>query len=468
MYRHRGIYLLTNPNYPMYPGLEQKTVILLLYTVLSFSFGCFILNAQQPKERIYAISQTNGALLGSVSNPGNVVGSGLTTSARLNVPVGALGLSNAYIQPRFGTTLAAGTPSYLKLGINPSLLGVGITISVRAYNGDTAVGTQVALSALLSLLNGEYLEEIVFTPKDSNGNFVAYNGVRVTLNGGLLSAGGNIDVYYAYYLQNATGAIACDTPVEVLYGSTGALLSGVNQVENPQYAIDGNTSTYTHLRSNVGVLDKTYIRSLYNTLSREGDSIRVIFQNPGGGLLEASLLATNLTITTYNDDVDNGALALDESLLSLSLLPGSSDVQVLTYPVEAAFNRIEVSLGEGLVNALSSLYVYEIQRIAKGPGITSPQMTEGVVYTCFGDEVTLNIDQLLAGSVYTWYTTPTGGTPVATGTSYAPDTAVPGSAFFYASETREGCTNESGRTPVELIVFPAYGNPDIVIGNTTN
>ncbi|MGS2741977.1 immunoglobulin domain-containing protein [Sinomicrobium sp. M5D2P17] len=452
----------------MYPGLEQKTVILLLYTVLSFSFGCLTVNAQQPKERVYAASQTNGAFLGSVSNPANVIGNGLNTSAGLNVPVGALGLSNAHIQPRFGTVLTAGTSTYLKLGVNPSLLGVGITINVRAYNGNTAVGTQVTLGSLLSLLNGEYLEEIVFTPTDGNGDFVAYDGVRVTLNGGVLSAGANIDVYYAYYLQNTTSSIACDTPVEVLYGSTGALLSGVNQVENPQYSIDSNTSTYTHLRSNVGVLDKTYIRSLYNTLSREGDSIRVIFQNPGGGLLEASLLATSLTITTYNDDTDNGALTLDESLLSLSLLPGSSDVQVLTYPVEATFNRIEVSLGEGLLNALSSLHVYEIQRIAKGPGITSPQMTDDVVYSCFGDEVTLEIDQPVTGSVYTWYTAPTGGTLVFTGTSYTPDTTITGSSFFYASETRAGCTNESGRSPVELIVFPAYGNPDIVIGNTTN
>ncbi len=446
--------------------LEHITVILLV-VILSASFGCHPVWGQQPKERVYATSQTNGGLLGTVSNAANVVGSGINTSASLSVPLGALGVASAYVQPRFGSTLPAGTSTHLKIGVNPTLLGAGITVNVQAYNGTTAVGASVNMGALLSLLNGQYTEEIVFTPQTSGGTPVSYNGVRVTLNGGLLSIAANVDVYYAYYLQDASASIACDAPAEVLYGSTGALLSGVNQVENPQNAIDGNTNTFTRLRSNVGVLDKTYIRSLYNTLSRSGDSVRVILRNPGG-LLQASLLATNLTITTYNNKTSNGALELDESILSLSLLPGSTDVQVLTYPVIPEFNRIEVSIGQGLLNALGDLYVYEVSRIGKGPEVTSPQFVDDVAYACYGNPVTLNIASPLANSIYRWYTVAAGGTSVFTGTSYAPDTTIAGTRFFYVSEMRNGCTDETGRTPVKLVVLPSYGNPDIAIEHTTN
>ncbi|UGU16982.1 hypothetical protein LS482_03700 [Sinomicrobium kalidii] len=452
----------------MYLRLEHRAVVILYILLFPVLCGFNPVWGQQAQERVYAVSQTNGALLGAVSNPGNVVGGNIETNAALSVPVGALGLSSAYIQPRFSTLLSAGTTTYLKLGINSSLLGVGISISVQAYNNGSAVGTQVTLGSLLSLLNGEYLDEMVFTPQDSNGNFVAYDAVRITLNGGILSAGANMDVYYAYYLRDATTSIVCNTPEEVLYGSIGTLLSGVNQVENPLNSIDGDYNTYTHLRSNVGVADKTYIKSLYNTLSREGDSVRVVFQNPDGGLLDASLLASSFTIRTYNDDTDNGALALDENLLSLSLLPGSSDVQVLTYPVEVVFNRIEVAIGEGLLNALGSMYVYEMERVLKAPDVISPEMVDGIVYACFGDEVTLQIDQPVTDSTYNWYTEASGGTPVFSGTSYTPDTTVAGTHYFYVSETRTGCTDESGRAVAQVVVHPSYSHPDISIGNTTN
>ncbi|MBC9797353.1 immunoglobulin domain-containing protein, partial [Sinomicrobium weinanense] len=74
----------------------------------------------------------------------------------------------------------------------------------------------------------------------------------------------------------------------------------------------------------------------------------------------------------------------------------------------------------------------------------------------------------LINATYYWYTTATGGSPVFSGISYTPDFTVSGTHYFYVSETRPGCTDESGRTPVQVVVHPYYSNPDISIENTTN
>ncbi|RNL95753.1 hypothetical protein ED312_00020 [Sinomicrobium pectinilyticum] len=431
-----------------------------ILAVFFITGGLVPLWSQQPQERVYADAQTNNdcalCLTIDVANEGRAVDGDKDTYSTLSITV----LGQVWQKLDF-TSQQPGPddPVHVKIGTSTGLASLATSLKFQAYNGNTPVGVEVALGSLIGLLNGADQADIVLPAPD-----VPYNSVRVLYDG--VALGGGINIYGAYFNEPGD-SIACDMAEDILWGSEASLAGGVNAVNNPQNAIDGDESTFAELNATVSVEGKTYVTALYPSVSVAGDSVRLVFRNPGG-LIDLGLLSSSFVLRTYLDNQDNGALDLDSDILRLSLLSGSSDIQVLTFPVQTPFNRIEVAIGEGLATALASLHVYEIQRIAKGPGITSPQMTEGVVYSCFGDEVTLNIDQPLAGSVYTWYTAPTGGAPVATGTSYIPDTTVPGSAFFYASETREGCTNESGRTPVELIVFPAYGNPDIVIGNTTN
>ncbi|MBC9798684.1 immunoglobulin domain-containing protein, partial [Sinomicrobium weinanense] len=418
----------------MHPELEKKAVVVLcVLVILAFLCGFDSLRAQQAQERVYADTEDHGSsfLTGNVSDAGNAVDGNIGTKANLSVNIAG----TAWIRMNFLDVPPTGKPVHIKFGNNMGLLNVASGVSIQAYRNGVVVGEEKGMGGLLSLLNGAFVNEIIFVPSDENGVPVAYDAVRITLTG-LVSLGLNLDVYYAYYLQDFVNDIVCNSPVEVLYGSTSGLVGGLNTIEDPQNAIDGNVSTNSILRSNISVTDKTFIKTLYNTSSQPGDSVRVVFKNPGGGLLDASLLASSFTIRTYHNDMDNGVLALDENLLSLSLLPGSSDLQVLTYPVDVAFNRIEVSVGEGLLNALSSLHVYEMERIP-----TAPDLINDMVYTCFGEEATLQVDQPLINATYYWYTTATGGSPVFSGISYTPDFTVSGTHYFYVSETRPGCTD---------------------------
>ncbi|WP_268223795.1 immunoglobulin domain-containing protein [Sinomicrobium oceani] len=277
---------------------------------------------------------------------------------------------------------------------------------------------------------------------------------------------GGVNIYGAYFSEPGDN-VDCNTASDILWGSEASLAGGVNAVDDPQNAIDGDTSTYAELHATVSVLGKTHITALYPITSIAGDSVRVVFQNPGG-LLNLDLLSSALTIRTFLDNEDNGILDLDANVLKLSLLPGDSDVQIITYPVNVLFNRIQVAIGEGVATALGALRVYDLSSIMKSPEVTSPQFVDDVAYACYGNPVTLNIASPLANSIYRWYTVAAGGTSVFTGTSYAPDTTIAGTRFFYVSEMRNGCTDETGRTPVKLVVLPSYGNPDIAIEHTTN
>src|SRR5690606_26243131 len=119
------------------------------------------------------------------------------------------------------------------------------------------------------------------------------------------------------------------------------------------------------------LIGKTFIKTVYDTPSKPGDMVRVVLKEENGELLNLSLLSGNF-IRTYYNNIDNGFLEVDTSLLSLELLPGSNDIQVLTIPVDTPFNRIEIAKGEGVLELLGGLRVYEIERIPQSPKITAP------------------------------------------------------------------------------------------------
>ncbi|MGS2764547.1 Ig-like domain-containing protein, partial [Sinomicrobium sp. M5D2P9] len=347
-------------------------------------------------------------------------------------------------------------PVHVKVGTETGLLSLATGLTLQTYNGDTPVGEAIQLSSLIGLLNGADQADIVLPAPGE-----PYNSVRIRYNG--IALGGGINIYGAYFNEPGDN-VACDEPSDILWGNSGGIAGGLNPVDDPENAADGDETTFAHLRVNLGVANaKTHVTTLYQMVSTPGDSIRLVFRNEGG-LLDVGLLASSFTIRTYLDNQDNGALDLDESILKLSLLPGSGDLQVLTYPIDTEFNRIQVSLGEGLALALSSLYVYEIGRVAPSPVIAGGSD----VTACVGEDVTLEIDFPTENVVYNWYDAETGGNLVGSGNPFTIEAAnlELGTNTFYVSLSKNGCTDEaSARTEVSVNVLESPEAPQAVSAN---
>lgn len=421
--------------------------------------------AQQAMERVYADSQTNNDCSGTllctttVTDEGNAVDGYLNTYSTLSIT--ALGSVWQELEFTGSDQPSASDAVHIKIGTQSALLGLLTGVSVQAYNNGSAVGSPVQLSALISLLNGADQQEIVFT------SGVPFDAVRLTNTA--VSLGGGLDIYEAYFYKPIPGQIACDEAVDVLYGSTGSIAGGLNSVENAYNAIDNDGITFATIRANVSALNKTHLTALFPTASSSGDLVKIVLENPDGGLLDANVLATNFTIRTYLDNTDNGALALDPALLRLSLFPGSTNKQVLLYPINQPFNRIQISLGEGLATALDNLLVYEINRIEPPPEIIGVPAS-GDITICYNTTAILTATNSENTHELVWYSKKYGGIPLDTipyGQIYTTNPLVSDTTFYVASRIIN-CLKESPRDSVYVKVLPDIGHPTLTITNTND
>lgn len=429
----------------------------LIYVGAVLWCGMFNGSAQtQALVRENADNQTNNAvfLLSSVSNANAAVDGDEKTYSTLSL----LALGNVYQQLEFtGTNLPSSSSKvHIKLGIGSQLLGVLNLISIQAYDGGTPVGSATTLDNLVSLINGENQLDIVLSPG------VNFDAIRLTMSA-TLSVLPTINIYEAYFYRSKVTPMLCHKADDVIYGSTGNIAGGLNAVEDAYNSIDDNMTTRATVRVNVSAANQTYLTALFPGVSPAGDYVKLIIEDPGGSLLNATLLAQNFAIHTYLNNTDNGALALDSQVLQLSLLPGSSSKQILIYPVNTSFNRIEINMGQGLLKALDKLYVYEITRIAAPPIISGT--TDNKIEFCENTTVSLSAANPISGHTYKWYAQETGGAALHTGTIYTPGNLSVGGHTYFLSETRAACSDESLRAKVEVIIRPTPGNAELTLQN---
>ncbi|GAA5225360.1 putative Ig domain-containing protein [Membranihabitans marinus] len=302
----------------------------------------------------YASSTTASS---GVSNSNNAIDQNLSSASTLT-PGAIFGLAKQDLT--FSSTVPAGTTLRLKIGEGSSLLSVGVYVNIRVYNNLSQVGSTYELNSLLGLLNGSGTETLEITP---NGN---YNKVEIEI-GVALSLGASIKVYEAYYITGSTGG--CNLAYDVISGTNGALLGGLSGVTNPNNVIDNNDNTYASLASIASVGSGNYVRALFPN-STTG-SVSVLLGDPAQ-LLSLGVL-NGFAIRTYNGNSLQYTYNASH-LISLSLLSGSNKGW-LTFQPSGSFDRVEVEAG-GLVGALSSLRVYEIQR---GP-ITTDDSDDLICY----------------------------------------------------------------------------------------
>src|SRR5690606_29771255 len=230
--------------------------------------------------------------------------------------------------------------------------------------------------------------------------------------------------------------------------AVGGIANATGGVTNPWDVIDGDLNTYALMSTGVQALSEVYNTTIFQTASRPNQVAKVVMQNPGGGLLDLSLL-NGLNIQPYLGSTAVGGPINNSTLLSLRLLPGASDIYELIVPVAGSFDRIEIKMG-GVAGALNDLRIYEVSRLPELP-VVNGLNADGVFLTCMGAPAVLSATAP-NGNTIKWYTAPTGGT-AATGSTFT-TSPITGPATYYVSSQPVGCTTESPRVPVKVNVNP--------------
>lgn len=422
-----------------------------------------------PQTRVYANSQTSSnnvvvpivnVILAEVKNKPNAVDGTVNTYSTIATYVGLLGLGTAWQNLKFpAAELPAGnngtTPISVKLGTGSSLLSVLGNVTLQATLNGTPVGTAYTGSSLLGLLGGQGENLVTFTPG------AQYDGVRLFINP-IVDVGTSVDLFYAYF-NKASGSIACTTPIEVLSGSTGTLASALTAVDNPTKAIDGNLTEFAKLNAAASALNESYLTVMYPAAAVIGDSIRVLIESDNLTLLNASVLAANFHVRAFSNQTQVMDVAGNSPLLNLNLLNGSSTKYTITIPITAAFNKLQIAAGGGLVSLLSGLRIYEVQRIIAKPKISSTALVGNLISLCAGNTATLTVGTAQDCTTYNWYNTSVGGSILQSGTTYTPAVGIlaEGDHIFYVEAVRTNCTETSGRIAVNVKVNPL---PTLTLG----
>jgi gliding motility-associated-like protein len=402
-------------------------------------------------QRIYATDQNSGAsglcLICNVTDDAAAADGSLQTYSVISVSLGALAETHQSVI--FPGLVPANTVVTIKLGTGDNLLDATVLggILLQGYNGTTPIGSPVTAATLLSAASNNNQSLVSFAPNQ------AYDRVRVTLDAGLLGAAGSIYLYGAYY---GTGPGICNTAIDELHGISSALLGlglNVGGVANPERAIDGNPITASTLNAGVAAVGAfTQQTVIYNSLSVIGDSVRITFSTPQA-LIDAGVL-TGTSVETFNGNTSNNdSRTLNSALLTVRLLDltaGRRRVTVTFVPTNV-YDRVQLRLGGGVANALSSLDLYEIEHVIPKPIVTINNVAVSSAQVCLGSSVTLTATAV-PNTTYNWYTVPTGGSAVSVGAVFTASPTI--NTTYYVEAVRNGCTDGSERTAVTVTINP--------------
>ncbi len=133
-----------------------------------------------------------------------------------------------------------------------------------------------------------------------------------------------------------------------------------SSVTNPTGAYDNDAgfTTFTTLSTVVGVLCSAQETLVLNQTARAGYQI-VLYVGNGAGLLNLSLLSSGTIQPKLNGTNVGGAVAINNPLLNLSILPGNT-IGVLRYTLPCDANQVQIQLG-GLVSVLTDLRIYDVR-----------------------------------------------------------------------------------------------------------
>ncbi|RYD96929.1 MAG: T9SS type B sorting domain-containing protein, partial [Sphingobacteriales bacterium] len=250
----------------------------------------------------------------------------------------------------------------------------------------------------------------------------------------------------------APNPVPCESATAQNNGVVGlGLLAGVF---NPALAIDNDTQTGSTLVLPVGALSgSVYQRASFGSVSRLGDTVRVLVSSPGR-LLSLGVLA-NTQITTYVGTTSNGdSRTLNSGLLNVQLLSGDTQA-LITFVPTATFDAVEVRLNGGVLSALSSLNFNYAQRILVAPTVVAQNIT-----ACEGQTAQLAVSNPSSNLTYRWYDAAGTYLPGKDGITFTTPVLTADTKFFVAAVSASGCV--SYRTVVNVIATPAPLKPELI------
>lgn len=335
-------------------------------------------------------------------------------------------------------------------------------VTVTPATPAVITGGTVALSAALPRIPGAtfqwYTEPDGGTAIGSGTNFTTPVLNRTT-------------TFYVEATNPADGLVSpVRTPVQVLVGGGAGLLwmygdrqvstltNGVAcagcVVDNPDNAIDGDTTTASTLSMPVGALSSVGQYIAFPGNYKAGDDIVLDLDVPGQLISVAALSA--IQISTYQGITpNNDAIQLNNSLVHLQasgLGLGNTPKVRVTIPATKDFNGVRIDLGTAFT-AFGALRIYEAAAVIPVTiSPAAPTITAGNTET-----LTANIDSRVSTPTFKWYTTPTGGAPVSTGNPFT--TAALSRTSTYYAEAYDPNNNLSSyvRTPVTIKVAGGPG-----------
>lgn len=430
--------------------LQRKVTALAVLLSMLWCIGWPISSAKA--QQVYANSQTSGRtgiclLCGTaVTSPGNAVSASRTDYATFNMDGVAVGVSVFETLQFPSVNPNPGCDSLvIQIGSSQALLSANLlsNITVTTYNGATSNNDAVTVTpSLLRLLDDSSTALIVLRPT------AAFDRVEIR-ESALIAALSSLRLYFAYHapinlnnitIANGSNATVCaGTPITlsasvpaggatIQWFTTAAGGTPVAATNNYTFSPTANTTLYAGavlgnctsttrqaITVNVNPAPATPAVSAAAATVCSGQTATFSIANPQPGV----------TYTWYDAATGGTSQGTGSTLITPALAATTA------YYVEA-------SLATGCTSPARTQVTATVNATPVAPAVTpATQAING------GNTATINISNPVAGATYNWYTTPTGGAPVGTGTSFTTPALYTNATYYAEITSAQGCVNSS-------------------------
>ncbi|SHG90218.1 Ig-like domain-containing protein [Pedobacter caeni] len=410
------------------------------------------INCDAPIDELHGISGTVGAL-GGVNNAANAIDGVESTYATLGSALGLVGFAQETVV--FPGLSAATDSVRMLVSSGPTLLSLELlgSVSIETFNGNVSNGLVPGTGGLLKLR--------LLSPGSSIGVLSFAPGVpfdRVQLR-----IGGVASLLNSINLHEVSRSMALPTIINInsTASATGIACTGDGVVLNINSPEVGAIYTwYTQATGGTGVTGTSYtptglttgVNNFYVSGKRNGCTnesprklVSITVNNP--------ILPVVSTVTPIcsgsKATLQIGAPVVGETYRWYDAAVGGTLVftgETFLTPILAANTSYYV---ESVIGACSS--ARQQVDVTVNPLPADAQVSSTNVNISTGQTATLTATAPTAGSTINWYTVATGGSPVATGTSFTTPALTVNTTYYVGTQSAGGCLSQN-RVAVNVIV----------------
>jgi gliding motility-associated-like protein len=412
-------------------------------------------------------------------------------TASLSVANPQAGVTYNWYDSAAKTTLLHAGPTY-----TTALLTANATYYIEATNGSctnsslasvnvTVVPLPVAPVLTVNSSQACYGSKVTLTDDDTQGGH--YNWYTTPTGGTAVATGvtfvtGAITQNTTYYVENVNST-GCISATRTRYDITVVRLPTAPQVLVPAPVCYGTPAALSIINPQAGLTYNWYTASTGGTSVATG----------------ATFTTANLTANTtyYAEAVNSNSCASNRTLVTIPITPlpiapqltppvpicsGASETLAVANPQTGiTYNWYNSSTKTTLLHsgttyntgplltntayfveatngscANASLASVQVNVVQLPP---APAITLNNLQTCYGTQVTY-VDNTPQNGQYSWYTVPTGGTPIFTGITYVSAPLTQNTTYYVENVNSNGCVSTT-RTRVDITINPAPQAPQV-------